>query len=288
MFMEHILALDDRSFYLKGWVHDEDAEIVRLTAVSPEGARAELAHRMFRYPRPDVVEWSNAFTSQTGSSKLGMICFVELDAPSHSTGRWIFEMENADGTAVEFAADPTPPEPAEVRGLIMRDCAVIEFDDRLMAGHLAPAIERLQRPIDGTTRIAKVIQHGEPPEDPDISIVVPVYRSIDHLEAQLAEFANDPAIRETDLIYVLDSPEDANAFRHVAAHLYPIYLVPFRVAILDQNLGFAGANNAGASLARGRLLVLLNSDVLRTSPDGSRRCGSSTTPRPASARSGRS
>jgi GT2 family glycosyltransferase len=267
LFMEHILALDDRSFYLKGWVHDEDAEIVRLTAVTPEGARAELAQRLFRYPRPDVVEWSNAFSSQARSADLGMICFVELEAPSLTPGHWIFEMENAEGTAVEFAADPTPGEAAHARAVIMEDCGVgREFDDRLMADHLAPAMSRLQAPIDGTTRIAKVIQHGEPPEAPDISIVVPVYRSIEHLEAQLAEFANDPAIRDTDLIYVLDSPEQADHFQHIAAHLYPIYLIPFRIAILDQNLGFAGANNAGASLARGRLLLLLNSDVLPDKP----------------------
>ena len=54
--MDHILAVDDRSFYLKGWVHDEDAEIVRLTAVSPEGAGPSSRDKLFRYPRPDVVE----------------------------------------------------------------------------------------------------------------------------------------------------------------------------------------------------------------------------------------
>jgi GT2 family glycosyltransferase len=36
--------------------------------------------------------------------------------------------------------------------------------------------------------------------------------------------------------------------------------------VLEQNVGFTGANNAGASLARGRLLLLLNSDVLPDTP----------------------
>ncbi len=267
LFMEHILSVDECSFYLKGWVHDEDAEIVRLTAVSPEGARAEIAHRLFRHPRPDVVEWSNAFGSQARSANLGMICFVEFDAPSPLPGPWIFEMENAEGTAVEFSAEPTSGDADEARATILQDCAAARvFDERLMADHLAPAMARLQTPVDGSSRIAKVIQHGDPPAAPDVSIVVPVYRSIEHLEAQLAEFANDPAIASTDLIYVLDSPEQEATFEHISAHLYPIYRIPFRIAILDQNLGFAGAINAGTSLARGRLLLLLNSDVLPDVP----------------------
>ena len=51
-----------------------------------------------------------------------------------------------------------------------------------------------------------------------------------------------------------------------AAELYPVYNIPFRVATLDANVGFAGACNAGASLAYGRLLLLLNSDVLPGEP----------------------
>ena len=42
-----------------------------------------------------------------------------------------------------------------------------------------------------------------------------------------------------------------------------------RIAILEQNVGFALANNAAASIARGRLLLLMNSDILPPSRAGS-------------------
>jgi GT2 family glycosyltransferase len=42
--------------------------------------------------------------------------------------------------------------------------------------------------------------------------------------------------------------------------------VPFRLVLLRRNLGFADANNVGARSARGRLLLLLNSDVLPDRP----------------------
>ena len=53
-----------------------------------------------------------------------------------------------------------------------------------------------------------------------------------------------------DLIYVLDSPDQKAELLERAAGLFPIYRIPFRVAVMEENAGFAGANNAGVSLAR--------------------------------------
>src|SRR5439155_160808 len=55
MHVDRILAVDDRAFYFEGWLHEEEKEAIRVTAISPEGLRAELLDRMFRGPRPDVA-----------------------------------------------------------------------------------------------------------------------------------------------------------------------------------------------------------------------------------------
>ena len=65
---------------------------------------------------------------------------------------------------------------------------------------------------------------------------------------------------------MLDSPELARDLNKVAAGLHELYELPFRVAILSRNGGFSLANNLGASVARGRTLLLLNSDVLPLRP----------------------
>jgi GT2 family glycosyltransferase len=69
-----------------------------------------------------------------------------------------------------------------------------------------------------------------------------------------------------DIVYVLDSPEQADYVRSYALQLYRLYKIPFRLVTLTRGGGFAAANNCGASVARGRLLVLLNSDVLPEAP----------------------
>src|SRR4030095_15612959 len=114
--------------------------------------------------------------------------------------------------------------------------------------------------------VGSVTSFGEIPETTDVSIVIPLYLQIEHMEVQLAQVADDPDFLETDLIYVLDSPQQAEELLSYAADLHPIYRIPFRVAVLNRNAGFAAANNAGAALPSGRLLLLLNSDVLPERP----------------------
>ena len=99
-----------------------------------------------------------------------------------------------------------------------------------------------------------------------MSIVVPLYKRLDFLEQQLAQFVLDPEMRDVDVIYVLDSPEDAEYLHAFALQLYRLYSVPFRLATLTRNGGFSAANNLGASLARAPFLLLLNSDVLPDRP----------------------
>ena len=95
---------------------------------------------------------------------------------------------------------------------------------------------------------------------------MPLYKRVDLVPHQLAQFASDPELSKAELIYVLDSPELAEPTLSEAARLFELYRVPFRLVILSRNGGFAVANNRGASLATGRLLLLLNSDVLPAGP----------------------
>src|SRR5439155_15485841 len=51
--VETIMAVDERSFWIGGWVRDEDGVFGHITAVSPEGQRVSL-DQAFRVSRPDV------------------------------------------------------------------------------------------------------------------------------------------------------------------------------------------------------------------------------------------
>jgi O-antigen biosynthesis protein len=263
--VDRLMAVDERGFYIEGWIYHEGT-MSRITAVSPEGSRAELAGRLFHHPRPDVAEFFSLGPKRL-QENLGFVCFFDLDAPSARPDGWMIELEDEWGVTSELAAPTVLAETLQVRDAILNDPYIEKLPDHhLMEEHIHPAISRIQDELGGATGIAEVIQYGTPPESPEVSIVVPLYLQLDHVEVQLAQFASDSEISEADLVYVLDSPQQAEELRNYAADLFPIYRIPFRLAVLERNAGFAGACNAGASLARARLLLLLNSDVLPDRP----------------------
>jgi GT2 family glycosyltransferase len=262
-----LMAVDDRSLYVGGWMRDSKADIARLTAVSPEGDRVELADLLFQFPRARAGRY---LAGNHSGADFGFICFFELSGPSFRSAGWVLEMETADGDLLEVPAPSVQDETPAVRAAILNyplsgQTLGDEFDE-MMSKHVSPAISRIQEKARDLVKIESVAQYGAPAAAPEVSIIVPLYQRIDLLEHQLAAFADDSEIHGADLIYVLDSPQQSRELLDLAARLFPIYRVPFRIAVLAENVGFAGANNAGVSLARGRLLLLVNSDVLPDRP----------------------
>jgi O-antigen biosynthesis protein len=139
-------------------------------------------------------------------------------------------------------------------------------DEDLMSNHVSPAITKLQQRYKRLGNRVEVVEYGKRLRSPEISIVIPLYKRIDFLEHQLAQFTLDPEIKAAEVIYVLDSPELKRELREMAAQLHPLYGVPFVVMALERGSGFAGAINLGVREARGRLLLLLNSDILPDKP----------------------
>lgn len=262
---DSVLALSETAFYVRGWARDGQAEPVRLTAVSPEGSRVELLPTICRDPRPDVDSFYEEPT-RTGAEGTGFLGYCETRAPSLLSTGWVLEMENALGVTREVPGPQVSRDLLAARSAILSDLHKERRWDSPLMDHVVPAVSLIQERLEAAAKIERVWQYGEPPAAPAVSIVVPLYGRIDFLEHQLAQFVHDPEMREADLIYVLDSPELAPALEAAAGQLFELYGLPFRVAVLSQNGGYSVANNRGASLAEGRLLLLLNSDVLPDEP----------------------
>jgi GT2 family glycosyltransferase len=262
---DSVLALDDDAFYVRGWARDGQAPLRRLTVVSPEGSRVELLPGIFREPRPDVDSFYEE-PARTGAEGTGFLGYCETGSPSLLSSGWALEMENALGVCREFPGPQVSRDLLTARAAILSDLHKERSWESPLMDHVVPAISRIQQRLEERAEIKEVWEFGEAPVDPQTTIVVPLYGRIDFLEHQLAQFVHDPELRESDLVYVLDSPELAGALETSAGQLFELYGVPFRVVVLAQNGGYSVANNRGASLARGRRLLLLNSDVLPDQP----------------------
>jgi O-antigen biosynthesis protein len=260
---EYLALVDHEQLYVRGWLRDPDGAVTGLTAIAPEGSRVSLLDGAHRYPRPDVSGRS-ALGRRT---KNGFIGSQRLPAPSLLADGWVLEAETSGGPPFEVPAPKLATDALGIRDTILEDAftGYLPSDD-LMRAHVFPAVSRIQELIHAEAEVESVLQLGEPPSDPSVSIVIPLYERLDHLKYQLSQFADDADMAEADLIYVLDSPDQAEDLGEAVRQLFPIYGVPLRVCITGANLGFAGASNAGASIARSDLLLMMNSDVLPDKP----------------------
>ena len=100
------------------------------------------------------------------------------------------------------------------------------------------------------------------PAEPLVSLVIPIYGRHDFIEHQIAQFVDDPDMHRHEILFVIDDPRLDGEVRASAAALARLYPIAFRILHLSRNLGYAGANNRGVAHARGRHVLLLNSDVM--------------------------
>jgi GT2 family glycosyltransferase len=263
--VEEVLAVDEDSFWINGWMHDQDG-LGRVTVVSPEGARIELTESAFRYERPDVVQFYAGLGGEPTRNH-GFTALVTLPAPSRLSSGWIAELRTSDGLELEIECPAISRDAHAVRSTILGELGQRgSIGGPLAADHGRPALTRLQHRVVGEAKIDSVDTYGVPPRDPVVSVVVPLYKRLDFIEHQMLQFSHDPELATMELVYVLDSGEQKEELAKLARELFGLYRLPFRVVNLTSGAGFAGANNLGIEVAAGKRLLLLNSDVIPDRP----------------------
>lgn len=162
--------------------------------------------------------------------------------------------------------------PARLRGTeAMRrvlGCFTLRYEQ------LAGAYDRVIGPAIQSINAARLAQRprvrsiGFGADDivPRASVIVPLYGRIDFMEYQLALLSGTGAPPDVEYIFVLDDPgrtEQTVALAESAAERFGI---PFRLLLLEHNVGYAPANNIGLAHARGEFVCFLNSDVFTEDP----------------------
>jgi GT2 family glycosyltransferase len=249
--LEHIYRIDDQSFYLRGSIPAIEA-VTHLAVVTPEGRRVELDSLAFRHRHAD---------RENGAARETFVAYVQLAGPSVIAEGWSAEL-TSDGNKATTVGAEVAASPDVIRQAILED---LRFEDRsnprLIPGHTFPALQRLQARRADDSLVDEPLDFGKGCDRPEVSIIIPLFGRLDLIEHQLAHFVDDADLDRAELIYVVDSPTLASAARTMATELHDLYRMPFRLVVLPKHLGFGLATNRGMAIARGRLVLMLNSDV---------------------------
>lgn len=270
------VPMGNGGLFLAGWVHDPHALTTGLTILSPFGGERSLDALSFRFPREDVAK---LFHSAPGSTP-GFAAFLPGPPEPGPSLQVRCELRLGGGGRIALVPPPSPSSAKEACALVLGAIPPGFVTNELLETVIAPAVAPLHAAHLATRTTPTAVRFGTLPERPDVSIIIPLYRNLDFLRFQLGAFATDPAMAGAELIFVLDSPEQAKEVEHALRGLHGLYGLPMLLLVNGANYGYSAANNAGAAVARGETLLFLNSDVVPDRPGWLPRLAAGLTERP--------
>ncbi|MCP4659637.1 MAG: glycosyltransferase family 2 protein [bacterium] len=265
--IDRMIEVDPETVFVRGWLWDVEDRVRTLDFVCPNHARMDFLDSLVRTERPEIVEYYRPVYGGIAQRKHGFMGLVHPPAPIPGHEGYRLEVELTAGGPLRMRFPRPTSDPLAGRDELL-GCLPEEhiIDLELLVKQIHPALERLRIRCRDKAAVNRTFEFGGPPASPRISLVIPLFKRLDLVEHQLAQLADDPDLEDSEILYVLDSPELESQFEKAAFHLSRLYQVPLRGVVLAQNTAYAGATNLGAAEARGRLLVLLHSDVFPDRP----------------------
>lgn len=255
----------DGGMFIAGWLRDPLGMIEELSVMTDAGHAGPSTDTMARMRRPDIAKRFAAAAHRGAETQYGFVAHV-AELPGSHTVQPQLSIRLRSGTRIELTPAPRSLGPAAARDTVLSCVAPGLMTPDMMQRCIAPAAARLHQTAVQTREVPDVIRIGRPPAKPIASILIPLYRNLGFIRFQLSALAEDPDCRRSEIIYVLDSPEQRNEVEHLLRGLHRLTDLPTTLVVMPRNLGYAAANNAGAKIASGPLLLLLNSDVVPLAP----------------------
>ena len=252
--------------FLRGWLHDPHSLVASADLYGLTGRTRVEVGDLYRFQRPDLDGKLATATFSNNGAPVGFV--AHLDDPTAGLSlQPTLVLRLHSGAQLPLRPPLHMLAPADARSAVLTSVPPNSVSDRMLEHCIGPAAAALHHQSLAGRGAPEVIQVGRPVAEPHTSFVIPLYRNLTFLRFQLAAFASDPACREAELIYVLDSPEQRVEAEHLLRGLYAMHQVSMTLIVLSRNLGYAAASNAGAAVARAPALLLLNSDIVPERPN---------------------
>lgn len=262
--IDEAIGCGSTDLLLNGWLM-AGALGVRSVRLRSGGLSTELHVRNgIKVSRPDVV----AEYGQTLRSRNANCGFVLHVAGCVDPGSDVYiEIESISGETGFVQVKPSRLKGLHAIRNVLANLSPRYDEVKRTFDSIGPALMTLNHERLDASRTYREICFGTPPPMPVCSVIVPIYGRIDYMEVQVALMARGHFANRHELIYVIDDPDGADAACYLADSLFRRFGLPLRLLLLEDNVGFAPACNAGLSVAQGSHVCFLNSDVFSLEAD---------------------
>ncbi len=243
---------------LGGWFRDPEALLDEMLLHRGEGEPTPILERLERFSALLPGGPNGEPRPATGFAAL---------VPGYASGAPVLqpraELKLRSGTSLFLRPAVQPADAMTIRARALAAIPPQHLTAAMLERTLAPVLAACQQQLRESLPAPRLKSFGKAPGNPTVSVVIPLYRVYEFLRVQIAAFAADPWFADrAELIYVLDSPEHEAEVAHLLGGLFLAYGLPMQLVVMGRNGGFSAACNAGAAIARGEALALVNSDVI--------------------------
>ncbi|MCB1439142.1 MAG: glycosyltransferase family 2 protein [Nitratireductor sp.] len=241
--------------FVGGWFYDPESRIENVVAIDHSLDESEV---------PQVWHVTEGHDEIFGRIRSGKRFFAFLPRaedtllPDPVAVR--VALDNGENHIV--TAEPVPQDMESRREHILDSLTGRLLSAETLEKVFRPALAPIQDELNARQSIHEVKEFGSRSER-SVSIIIPLYKETRFIRSQLMAFAVDPFVKANcEVVYVVDDPPISArvaAFIEGASQNFPLDI---KLVTLTRNGGYALANNMGVGCAEGRILVLMNSDVV--------------------------
>lgn len=252
------IIIDSNLLYFNGWALT-DGDMSDIIVEDEEGKGYQVTE-CFRYLRTDI----NTKFGLADNYNAGMVCVCRLPTDFLPEKLIIKASENRIMTSdVDSSGSSQLPKTEILKDYLsfvnVHKARFFDNGQPAILRHLAD-IWQAESIMDNL--LPEVGMFGDVNVQPTVSVIIPIYGRYDFLQHQLLAFSSDADMQNHEIIYVLDDPRIEREFNITCHGVFNTFKHPFKTIHAGKNLGFAGANNLGASIATGKYILALNSDVM--------------------------
>lgn len=266
---ETVIPLGSDGIFTCGWMRDPYHMLESVEAHTAAGYHFNLGEHFFRTKRPDVTQ---AFlnTPHGGFQEdAGFIAYTplpddisyKLQTHGISLRNLHFKVKLRGGVEYEIQPEMRFRDARTSRDTVLKLVSGSDVSESMLMECLGPAASILQSEAMKEVGVKDVYEIGKQVSNPRVTLSIPLYKRLDFLKIQFATFANDLAMKECEIVYVLDSPWQEAEVRDFLREYSHLYQLPVKLMVMKHNSGYAAASNTGTLQARGEYIILLNSDV---------------------------
>ncbi len=241
-YVERVIPIAAEGLFISGWMRDPLKSLLRLEAVADIGITLDITDRIFRFPRPDVAAQYEGSAYGNYEEDHGFIAYIPLSPKQREIIRdmatlhgFRFRAELGDGAVLDIVPEATHSDVFSARDFVLKSLPDKYSNDIILQEAIAPASLELQRLCMEQVGIREVRRFNQAQSmvAPEVSFIIPLYKRLEYLKPQMACFAADSEIvNSCELIYVLDSPEQAHEADCILRELCALYPLAVTLVIM--------------------------------------------------------